>query len=54
MREGSKKGVKIGRTWLVKRTVPDGYMKRTAKMAKQHPRRFYLTPVAHVSGRRGY
>lgn len=30
MREGSIEGVKIGRTWLVK---------RTAKMAKHDPRR---------------
>jgi len=39
MREGSIEGVKIGRTWLVRRTALDGYMKRTAKMAKHDPRR---------------
>jgi excisionase family DNA binding protein len=39
MREGSIEGVKIGRTWLVKRTALDGFMKRTSKMAKHDPRR---------------
>jgi len=39
MREGSIEGVKIGRTWLVKREALDSYMKRTAKMAKHDPRR---------------
>ena len=39
MRERSLDGVKIGRTWLVKRAALDGYMKRTAKMAKHEPRR---------------
>jgi excisionase family DNA binding protein len=38
MREGSIEGVKIGRTWLVRRAALDGYMKRTAKMAKHDPR----------------
>jgi hypothetical protein len=39
MREGSIEDVEIGRTWLVKRMALDGYMKRTAKMAKHDPRR---------------
>ena len=39
MREGSIQGLKIGRTWLVKREALDSYMKRTAKMAKHDPRR---------------
>jgi hypothetical protein len=39
MREGSIAGLKIGRTWLVKRAALDGYIKRTAKMAKHDPRR---------------
>jgi len=39
MREGSIAGLKIGRTWLVKREALDSYMKRTAKMAKHDPRR---------------
>ena len=39
MREGSIEGVKIGRTWLVRRAALDGYMKRTASMAKHDPRR---------------
>jgi excisionase family DNA binding protein len=39
MREGSIEGVKIGRTWLVKRTALDGFMKCTSKMAKHDPRR---------------
>jgi len=39
MREGSIEGIKIGRTWLVKREALDSYMKRTAKMAKHDPRR---------------
>jgi len=39
MREGSIEGVKIGRTWLVKRTALYGFMKRTSKMAKHDPRR---------------
>jgi len=39
MREGSIEGVKIGRTWLVRRVALDGYMKRTASMAKHDPRR---------------
>jgi excisionase family DNA binding protein len=39
MQEGSIEGVKISRTWLVKRTVLDGFMKRTSKMAKHDPRR---------------
>jgi excisionase family DNA binding protein len=39
MREGSIEGLKIGRTWLVKRDALDSYMKRTAKMAKHDPRR---------------
>jgi excisionase family DNA binding protein len=39
MREGSIAGLKIGRTWLVKRVALDGYMKRTAKMAKHDPRK---------------
>jgi hypothetical protein len=39
MREGSIEGVRIGRTWLVRRVALDGYMKRTAKMAKHDPRR---------------
>ena len=39
MREGSIEGVKIGRTWLVKRDALDSYMKRTSKMAKHDPRR---------------
>jgi excisionase family DNA binding protein len=38
-REGSIEGVKIGQTWLVRRTALDGYMKRTVQMAKQDPRR---------------
>jgi len=38
-REGSIEGIKIGRTWLVKREALDSYMKRTAKMAKHDPRR---------------
>jgi hypothetical protein len=32
-------GVKIGRTWLVKREALDDYMKRTAQMDKHDPRR---------------
>ena len=39
MREGSIAGLKIGRTWLVKREALDSYLKRTAKMAKHDPRR---------------
>jgi hypothetical protein len=39
MREGSIEGVKIGRTWLVKHTALDGFMKHTSKMAKHDPRR---------------
>ena len=39
MREGSIEGLKIGRTWLVRREALDSYMKRTAKMAKHDPRR---------------
>jgi len=39
MREGSIAGLKIGRTWLVKREALDSYMRRTAKMAKHDPRR---------------
>ena len=39
MREGSIEGVKIGRTWLVRRTALDRFMKRTAKMAKHDPSR---------------
>ena len=39
MREGSIAGQKIGRTWLVRRTALDVYMKRTATMAKHDPRR---------------
>ena len=39
MREGSIAGLKIGRTWLVRREALDSYMKRTAKMAKHDPRR---------------
>ncbi len=39
MREGSIQGLKIGRTWLVQREALEGYMKRTAKMAKHDPRR---------------
>jgi excisionase family DNA binding protein len=37
--EGSTEGVKIGRTWLVKRTALDGFMKRTATKAKHDHRR---------------
>jgi excisionase family DNA binding protein len=39
MREGSIAGLKIGRTWLVRREALDSYMKRTSKMAKHDPRR---------------
>ena len=39
MREGSIAGLKIGRTWQVRREALDSYMKRTAKMAKHDPRR---------------
>lgn len=39
IREGSIEGFKIGRTWLVRLTVLDGCMKRTAKMAEHDPRR---------------
>jgi excisionase family DNA binding protein len=39
MREGSIQGLKIGRTWLVRREALDSFMKRTAKMAKHDPRR---------------
>jgi excisionase family DNA binding protein len=39
MREGSIAGLKIGRTWLVRREALDSYMKRTASMAKHDPRR---------------
>jgi len=39
MREDSIAGLKTGRTWLVKREALDGYIKRTAKMAKHDPRR---------------
>jgi hypothetical protein len=39
MREGSIDGLKIGRTWLVRRDALDSYMKRTASMAKHDPRR---------------
>jgi len=39
MREGSIEGVKIDRTWLVRRTALDGYMKRISMMAKHDPRR---------------
>jgi excisionase family DNA binding protein len=39
MREGSIQGLKIGRTWLVRREALDSYMKRTASMAKHDPRR---------------
>jgi excisionase family DNA binding protein len=39
MREGSIEGLKIGRTWLVKREALDSYVKRTAQMAKHDPRR---------------
>jgi excisionase family DNA binding protein len=39
MQEGSIKDVKIGRTWLVRRIALDGYMNRTASMAKHDPRR---------------
>ena len=39
MREGSIERVKIGRTWLVKHTALDGFMKHTSKMAKHDPRR---------------
>jgi excisionase family DNA binding protein len=39
MPEGSIVGLKIGRTWLVRREALEGYIKRTAKMAKHDPRR---------------
>jgi excisionase family DNA binding protein len=39
MREGSTEGVKIGRTWMIKRAALDRYMKRAASMAKHDPRR---------------
>ena len=39
MREGSIAGLKIDRTWLVRREALDSYMKRTAKMAKHDPHR---------------
>lgn len=39
VRERSLDGVKIGRTWLVKREALDDYMKRTAQMTKHDPRR---------------
>ena len=39
MRAGSIAGLKIGRTWLVRREALDSYMKRTATMAKHDPRR---------------
>ena len=39
MREGSIEGLKIGRTWLIRREALDSYMKRTTNMAKHDPRR---------------
>jgi excisionase family DNA binding protein len=39
MREGNIEGIKIGRTWLVKREAVDRFMKRTASMTKHNPRR---------------
>ncbi len=39
VQERSLDGVKIGRTWLVKREALDDYMKRTAQMTKHDPRR---------------
>ncbi len=39
MREGSLKGIKIGRTWLVQRKSLDEYVARTASMSKHDPRR---------------
>jgi hypothetical protein len=39
MRKRSLDGVKIAQTWLVRRVALDGYLKRTAKMAKHDPRR---------------
>jgi excisionase family DNA binding protein len=39
MREGSIEGVKIRRTWLVRRVALDGYMKHKANMAKHDPPR---------------
>ncbi len=39
MREGSLKGIKIGRTSLVQRKSLDEYVARTASMSKHDPRR---------------
>jgi excisionase family DNA binding protein len=39
MREGSLKGIKIGRTWLVQRKSLEEYVARTASMSKHDPRR---------------
>ena len=39
MREGSLKGIKIGRTWLVQRQSLEDYLKRTTEMSKHDPRR---------------
>jgi len=39
MREGSLKGIKIGRTWLVQKKSLDEYVARTASMSKHDPRR---------------
>lgn len=39
MREGSLKGIKIGRTWLVQRQSLEDYVKHTTEMSKHDPRR---------------
>ena len=39
MREGSIKGIKVGRTWLVQRKSVEDYLKRTTQMSKHDPRR---------------
>ena len=39
MREGSIKGIKIGRTWLVQKKSLEEYLARTARMSKHSPKR---------------
>ena len=39
MREGSIKGIKLGRTWLVQKKSLEEYLERTSSMSKHDPRR---------------
>ena len=39
MREGSIKGIEVGRIWLVQRQSLEDYLKRTTQMSKHDPRR---------------